>query len=254
MIRLSVIVITLNEADNLTECLASVRWADELVIVDAGSTDGTQEIARREADVLIETRDWPGFGAQKNRALAHASGDWVLSLDADERVTPALRKAIEQAIAEARHAVYRMPRQSWFLGRRIRHGGWSPDYVTRLFQRGDARFSDDLVHERLLHDAPLGTLEAPLLHFSYRNLEQVLDKIDRYSSAGAANMHAKGRRGGLARALGHGFWTFVQTWLLRRGFLDGREGLILAIANAQGTYYRYLKLMYLDEQRQTPGH
>ncbi len=253
MSRLSVILITRNEVENLAECLETVRWADEIVVVDSGSDDGTQAIARRYTDKLYETHDWPGFGIQKNRALAHARGDWVLSLDADERVTPALRAAIQQAITEGRHRVYRMPRQSWFLGRRMRHGGWSPDFVTRLFRRGAARFSDDLVHERLLHDDPAGTLDAPLLHFSYRDLEQVLEKINRYSSAGAANMLAKGRRGGLGRALGHGLWSFLQTWLLRRGFLDGREGLILAIANAQGAYYRYLKLKYLDEQRQTPG-
>ncbi len=254
MSRLSVIIITKNEVDNIRACLESVQWVDEIIVVDAGSSDGTAFIARKFTDKVYVHDDWPGFGRQKNRALEHASGDWVLSLDADERVPPALHKEILLAMSRADHAVYRIPRQSWFLGRRIRHSGWSPDYVARLFRRGSARFSDDLVHERLVHDASAGTLGAPLLHYSYRTLDQVLDKMNQYSTAGAANMHEKGRRGGLGAAIGHGLWTFLKTWLLRGGFLDGREGLILAIANAQGSYYRYLKLMYLDEQQRAKNH
>lgn len=246
MTRLSVIVITRDEAHNIRECLESVRWADELVVVDSGSTDGTQAVCREYAAKLIET-DWPGYGPQKNRALEHATGEWVLSIDADERVTPELRREIEAAITNPGFAVYRMPRRSSYCGRFMRHGGWWPDRVARLFRRGHARFSDAVVHERLEAQGPIGELQAPLLHFSFRDLEQVLNKVNSYSSAGAEMLVNRGKRGGLGRAIGHAIAAFVRTYVFKRGFLDGREGFMLAVSNAEGAYYRYLKAMYLRE-------
>jgi glycosyltransferase involved in cell wall biosynthesis len=245
---LSIAIIARNEAHSIASCLRSVAWANEIVVLDSGSTDDTVAICRA-AGAIVESTDWPGFGAQKNRAIARCTGDWILSLDADEQVSAELRAEIERAIAAPGDAAgFRMPRLSSYLGRQMRHGGWWPDYVTRLFRRGRGRCSDDLVHERLLVDGPVGTLRHPLMHETFVDLEEVLDKVNRYSSAGADGMHAAGRRASFWSALRHGAWAFLRTYLLRAGFLDGREGFMLAVSNAEGTYYRYLKLMLLNER------
>ncbi len=246
---LSVIVITKNEAPVIERCLSSVAWADQIVVVDTQSSDGTAEIARRLGALVETTTDWPGFGPQKNRALALATGDWVLSIDADEWVTPALRAEIEQ-VTSSGHAVngWRMPRLSSFCGRIMRHSGWWPDYVTRLFRRGSAQFSDDLVHERLIVHGEIGTMRQPLAHEAIRDIDDALGKMGAYSTAGAHMMHGRGESSSLARAIVHGLWTFIRTYVLRAGFLDGREGFVLAVANAEGAYYRYVKLMFLAKQ------
>ena len=246
---LSVIVITKNEADRIGRCLESVAWADEIIVLDSGSTDQTVSIARQYTPHVVVT-DWPGFGKQKNRALEMATGDWVLSLDADETVTAELRSELAAAMASPDgKAAFKMPRRSRFCGRHMRHAGWWPDYVTRLFRRGRARFSDDLVHERLIPDGPVGTLSTPLDHDTVRNLDEVLGKVNQYSAAGARKAHKRGRRGSLTKAVSHGLWSFLRTYLFRGGFLDGREGFMLAVANAEGTYYRYLKLMLFQESQ-----
>lgn len=246
---LSVIVITKNEAEAIRDCLSSVEWADEIIIVDSGSSDATVEICREFTDRIV-TREWPGFGAQKNYALSLATGDWVFSIDADERVTPEVRAEIEAALREpGEYRAFRVPRLSSFCGRFMQHGGWRPDYVTRLFRRDCARFSDDLVHERLIVDGETGTLARALIHLSYTDLEEVLDKLDRYSTAGAEMLARRNESSSLLRAIVHGGWAFLRTYLLRAGFLDGREGFMLAVANAETTYYRYLKLMLLSARR-----
>jgi glycosyltransferase involved in cell wall biosynthesis len=239
---LSVIVIAKNEAASIGDCLQSVAWADERIVLDGGSTDATVAIAKALGARVEVAADWPGFGPQKNRALAFASGDWVLSLDADEQVSPGLRIEIEAALRAPGAAVYRMPRASRYCGRTLRHGGWWPDYVIRLFRRGEARFSDDLVHERLVSTAAVGTLTQPLLHDTYASLEEALDKANRYSTLGAEQAFVRGERTGLMTALGHGLWAFFRTYVLRRGFLDGGQGLLLAVSNAHTTFYRYAKL------------
>lgn len=244
--QLSVILITFNEAHNLTDCLRSVQGlADEIVLVDNGSRDATLDIAAQFGARIVRTEDWPGFGAQKNRALDAATGEWVLSLDADERVTPALAEEIRAVIASNTTAAYEIPRLSWYCGRFMRHSGWYPDPVLRLFRRGRARFSDDLVHERLLAQDVVHRLRQDLLHYSFMNFSQVLEKVDRYSTASAQQMYARGRRASLPGAVVRGLWAFVRTYVLRRGFLDGPQGFALAVSNAQGTYYRYLKLWLL---------
>ncbi|MDE2259586.1 MAG: glycosyltransferase family 2 protein [Betaproteobacteria bacterium] len=240
---LSVIVIAKNEESSIGDCLRSVAWADERIVLDGGSTDATVGIARALGARVEVATDWPGFGPQKNRALALASCDWVLSLDADEQVTSALRAEIEVAMkAPDAVAVYRIPRASRYCGRTLRHGGWWPDHVIRLFRRGQARFSDDLVHERLVSTGQVGTLTQPLLHDTYASLEEALDKANRYSTLGALQAFERGERSGLLKALGHGLWAFFRTYVLRRGFLDGGQGLLLAVSNAHTTFYRYAKL------------
>ncbi len=240
MPRLSAIIITRNEAGNIGACLDALTFCDERIVVDSGSEDDTVTIARAKG-AKVDAHTWNGFGPQKNHALSLATGDWVLSVDADERVTPALAKAIASAIDAGLADGYEVPRRSRFLGREMRHSGWYPDYVLRLFRRGRARFSDDLVHERVICDGPVARLEEPLLHEPVARIEDALSRIDRYSTAGAEMLVAAGRRVSFASGILHGFWSFFRAYVLRRGFLDGREGFLLAIANAEGTYYRYMK-------------
>lgn len=247
---LSVILITKNEEANLKDCLESVSFADEIIVVDSQSSDKTQEIARSFGAKLEITSDWPGFGPQKNRALNLATQDWVLSIDADERVTPELKQEILTAIASPNAAdCYAIPRSSWYCGRFMKHSGWYPDYVDRLFKRGSAKFSDHLVHERLLPTGSSGKLNNHFLHYSYRDFSQVLKKVDVYSSAAAQQAFKQGKKGGLGEALVHGFWAFFRTYVLRRGFLDGKYGLALAISNAATSYYKYLKLWQLQNKK-----
>ncbi len=248
---LSVVIIARNEASVIARCLESVAWADEIIVLDSGSTDGTPDVARKLGAKVTIAADWPGFGAQKNRALDLATGDWVLSLDADEWLTPELRAEIEDTLrAHGNFAAYRLPRLSSYCGRFMRHAGWWPDHVSRLFRRGAARFSTDLVHERLIVDGTVGTLRASLMHEAIVDLEDALDKMNAYSTAGAAMQFERGKNGSLVSAVAHGAWTFVRTYVLRGGFLDGREGFMLAVSNAEGAYYRYLKLLLLGDKRQ----
>lgn len=250
--KLSVILITKNEADNLQACLDSVRFADEWIIVDSGSTDGTVSIARAAGASVIETADWPGFGPQKNRALDAAQGEWVLSLDADERIPDALRDEILAAISAPAHDAYAMPRLSSFCGYFIRHSGWYPDYVVRLFRRNAGRFSDDQVHERVIvREGSTGRLSTPMLHYSYRSDSDFLRKLDQYSSLGAQQAYAAGKRSSLTKALTHALSAFIRSYVLKRGFLDGRAGLMVAITSAESAYHKYLKLMLLTEAEKT---
>lgn len=246
---LSAIVITKNEEAVIKRCLDSVQWADEIIVVDSGSTDRTMEIAQQLHARAVVTPDWPGPGPQRNRAIAHATKDWILALDADEWVSPQLRDEILAVLrAPGPHVGYRLPRLSSYCGRRMRHGGWWPDYVSRLFKRGSARFGGGIVHDHLVSDGPLGKLRNPLLHEAITDLDDMLLKLNSYSSWGAQSLHERGRRAGLATALGHGAWTFLRTYLLRAGFLDGREGFMLAVSNAEGAYYKYLKLMLMGRE------
>jgi glycosyltransferase involved in cell wall biosynthesis len=240
---ISVVIIAMNEADSIARCLQSVKWADEIIVLDSGSTDDTVRICR-EYTAHVHQTDWPGFGPQKNRALERATGDWVLSLDADEWVTPALRDEIARASAQPRDfAAFRLPRLSSFCGRFMRHSGWWPDHVVRLFRRGAARFSDDAVHERVMVEGKTGTLLEPLMHETFVDLDELLAKMNNYSTLSAQDMQRAGKRTGLFMAVGRGVWAFVRTYFLRGGFLDGREGFMLAVATAEGTYYRYVKLL-----------
>ena len=247
MPTLSVILITRNEEANLADCLASLEGiAQQIVVVDTNSSDRTLDIAKSYGAAIAQPPDWPGFGPQKNRALDLATGEWVLSLDADERLTPALKSEIVTAIHHSAHVdCFAIPRLSWYCGRFIRHSGWNPDYVDRLFKRGSARFSDDLVHERLITSGQVAKLENPMLHYSFMNYSQVLQKIDRYSTASSEQAFAKGKTSTPLKAVLHGAWSFFRTYFLRAGFLDGPQGFTLAMSNAQGTYYRYVKLWHL---------
>ena len=246
MPTLSAILITRNEEANLEDCLASLDGlATQIVVVDTQSTDRTLVIAQRYGALISSPPDWPGFGPQKNRALDLASEDWVLSLDADERLTPELRAEIKGVLDKPQTDCYAIPRLSWYCGRFMRHSGWTPDYVDRLFKRGSARFSTDLVHERLIPKGPVLRLKNQMLHYSFMNLAQVQEKMERYSTASAQQAFAKGKTASPLKAILHGAWSFFRTYILRAGFLDGPQGFSLALANAKGSYLRYIKLWRL---------
>jgi glycosyltransferase involved in cell wall biosynthesis len=249
--QLSAIVIAKNEERVIERCLRSLSFCDEIILIDSGSEDGTIELARaNNAKVIVE--DWRGPATQRNRGLARAQGDWRLLLDADEWVSDELRDEVIALLArDPREPAFRMPRLSSYCGRYMRHSGWWPDYVTRLVRRDGARYEGGMVHERASPCGPPGTLTKPLMHESFRDLEQVLQKINSYSTWGAQDMLRAGKRSSLKAAIGHALWAFIRTYVLRLGFLDGRHGLMLSISNAEGTYYRYAKAMLAEHRRMT---
>ncbi|HSY10635.1 MAG TPA: glycosyltransferase family 2 protein [Verrucomicrobiae bacterium] len=241
-LSLSVVIITLNEEANLPRTLASVAWADEIVVLDSGSTDRTREIAESfHAKVFVEP--WKGFAGQKNSALAKATGDWILSLDADEELEPALAEEIRDTLAgNPTEAGFWIPRKNFFLGRWIRHGGFYPDPKLRLFRRGIGAFEDRVVHEDIRVQGATGKLRHPLLHHAYPSLDSYLEHMNRYSSLGAQMEAAK-------KASGFSFidivirprLTLFYNYILRAGFLDGREGLLLHLYHANYVSWKYAK-------------
>ena len=247
---LSVVVIARNESANLRACLESVPFADEIVVLDNASIDDTVAIATAWGARVSQTTDWPGFGPQKNRALALATGDWVLSLDADERVTPQLAAEIIGAIASGRADAYELPRLTRFCGQWIRHCGWTPDRVLRLFRRGRASFSDDLVHERVIVElgTRCGRLTHSLLHESYPTPAHYWRKLEAYSQAWALQRHGQGRRTSMARAGAAAAVAFIRSYLLRLGFLDGAMGFAVCTMQAQAAFGKYFALYCLNRQ------
>jgi len=241
MNKLSVVMITKNEEINLPRCLQSVAWADEVVVVDTGSTDATVEVARRHGAV-VSSVEWMGFGRSKQHAVEQASNDWVLVLDADEEVTPELKSALQACLAAPTHHAYRIKRNSYYLGRLIRHSGWQHDYTLRLFHRGHAAFNDKPVHESVQTNSPIGRVDAPMLHYTYPTLRSHLEKMSLYAALGARSLHDRGRRTSLAGAVLRGFTKFLKMYLWRQGFRDGREGFALAAMSSFGVMYKYLLL------------
>lgn len=253
MPTLSIIIAAKNEAHNIGDCVRSAAFADEVIVLDSGSTDATADTARAAGAKVIAT-DWPGYGPQQSRGIHLAKSDWVLSLDADERISPALQSEILQAIANPRADGYRLPRLSSLCGVFIHHGGWRPDYTLRLVKREKAGFTHHFLHAHMTVDGTKADLNESLIHYSYRDLDDVLEKLNRYASGNAKDLDAKGVQGSMRKAITHGLWAFVRTWIFRAGFLDGRHGFMLAVYNAESTYYKYLKLLALQEARKTSAH
>lgn len=244
---LSVIIITKNEASSITACLRSVSWADEIIIVDSGSTDSTISICKKHG-AIVHTREWTGFGDQKNYALSLATNKWILSIDADERVPTELKMAILKAISEPNgFSAWRIPRLSSFCGKYIHHSGWRPDYVTRLFEKESAKFSDDIIHEKVIVNGKTGTLKESLLHESIESVDDLLQKMNDYTTAGALTLHHAKKRTSLKKAIFKSGWAFFRTYILRAGFLDGRRGLMIAISSAESSYYKQIKLLMMQE-------
>jgi glycosyltransferase involved in cell wall biosynthesis len=248
--RLSVTVVAWNEEERLRACLDSVAWADEIVVVDAESTDKTAGVAREFTD-RVWVRPWPGFAVQKNFALEQATGEWILSLDADERVTPELAARIRRILAAPDTASgYSIPRKNLFWGAWVRHGGLYPDYQLRLFRRGAGRFVEDAVHESVTVDGRVEALAEPLLHQSYRDLEDFVRRSNRYSTLAAQDWVRRGRPVSVAALVMKPLARFVSMYIVKRGFLDGWRGLVLAVLYAE---YVFLRMAKAWEARRAPG-
>jgi glycosyltransferase involved in cell wall biosynthesis len=248
---LTVVIVARNEARNIAECVASASFADAVLVLDSGSSDDTAALASQAGARVVAT-DWPGYGPQVARGFGLATTDWVLSLDADERITPALRKEVLAAMASDAFDGFRIPRLSEFCGRFIHHSGWRPDHTLRLGRRAVSGFSDHFLHAHMTVQGCIGELKEDIIHFSYPNIDDVLEKLDRYSSGHAKDMLERGKSSSVPKAAMHGLFAFIRTYVLRLGFLDGQHGLMLAIYNAEYTYYKYLKLMFLRHPPQRP--
>ncbi|WP_288477683.1 glycosyltransferase family 2 protein [uncultured Pantoea sp.] len=245
--RLSVVMITKNEAGLLPDCLASVSWADEIIVLDSGSDDGSTDIATRAGAQVYRNADWQGYGIQRQRAQDYATGDMILMIDADERVSPELRAAIEQVLtAPPGRTIYSLGRSNLFLGRFMRHSGWYPDRVLRLYPR-TFRYNDNLVHESLQSEgAPVVALPGDLQHLTCRDLVAFQRKQLAYAEAWATERHQRGKGCSLFSVFSHTLGAFVKTLVLRAGFLDGKQGWILAVVNAQYTFNKYSALWALN--------
>lgn len=250
MTRLSVTIIAWNEEDRLRACLESAAWADEIVVVDAESSDKTVLVAREFTD-KVYVRPWPGFAAQKNFAIEHATGAWILSLDADERVTPELRDRILRILKDDGPADgYSIPRRNIFWGRWVRHGGLYPDYQLRLFRRRAGRFVENAVHESVTVSGSVETLAEPLLHHSYRDLEDFVRRSNRYSTLSAQDWIRRGKRAGLLGLATRPFGRFFSMYIVQRGFRDGWRGFVLAVLYAE---YVFLRMAKVWEARRAEG-
>lgn len=247
MPKLTVTIIARDEAAHIAAALTSVAWADERIVVDSGSTDDTVAIARPLA-TRVEVREWPGYGAQKNTAAALASHDWVLSLDADERVSPALADEIRRVLVAPTAAAYRMPRVTWYLGQWIRSTDWYPDSALRLYNRSQATWGDELVHESLHVRGAIGTLTGELEHRPYDDVADHVARINHYTTLAAAQMHRQGRRAGGWQLVGHPVAAFLRNYVARGGFRQGLAGLVVSLLNAT---YVLLKFAKLHELRLT---
>jgi glycosyltransferase involved in cell wall biosynthesis len=246
---LSVTLITRDAAGQLADCLASVAFADEIVVVDSGSTDDTVELARRRGARVLE-HEWLGFGPQKQLAVDAASHDWVLCVDADERVSPKLREQIVSELKAPRGFVYAIPRRNRFLGRWLRHGEGYPDWSVRLFHRAHARWGSEPVHEKVVSRSPVLRLSADLLHDSAETLEKYLDKQNRYTSLQAEAMHAEGRRANALQLTISPVLRFFKYYVLRLGFLDGVPGLVHIAIGCMNSFNKYAKLRALERSAQ----
>lgn len=241
MATIAVIVITRDEEQNLPRMLASVGFADEIIINDSGSRDRTLEIARQHSCQIIQSK-FTGFGAAKQAALDQAKSDWVLSLDADEEVDQSLATAIAQALKNTEYCGYRLNRKSQFLGRWILHSGWYPDYLPRLFRRDRGRFTSDTVHERIEIDGALGKLEGHILHYTDPDIEHYLEKLNRYTTLSADSLQRRGRRFKTFDVLVKPPANFVKMYFLKSGYRDGIQGLILALLSSFHVLCKYAKL------------
>ncbi|MDI1471843.1 MAG: glycosyltransferase family 2 protein [Thermodesulfovibrio sp.] len=241
---LSVAIITLNEEKNLPDCLASVSFADEIVIVDSGSRDRTLNIAR-DFGCRIFVENWKGYGHQKNSAVEKCTYDWVLLIDADERIPPETRERIVDVLKSPTADAFIFQRKNFFYGKWIRHGGWWPDYVLRLFRKDRAKISNRNVHESVEVNGVIEKLNVPIIHNPIENVEEIISKINFYSSLGAKDLQRAGCSPSISKAVAHSLAIFLKTYLVKQGFRDGKEGLIIAFSSAVNTFYKYIKLWEL---------
>ncbi len=249
---LTVAIIALNAAAQIGPCLASAAFADEVLVVDSGSTDDTVAIARAHG-ARVEQREWLGFGRQKQHAVSIARNDWVLCLDVDERVTPRLERSIREALAGRRYRAWRLARRNRFLGRWLAHGEGYPDWTVRLFHRAHASWSNDEVHEAVLTTTEVGRLDGDLLHDSAEDMATYMAKQNRYSTLHAQALYKQGVRAGYWRLAASPLARFVKFYFLRLGFLDGGPGFAHIVVGCNNTFHKYLKLIELQQSARAAG-
>ncbi|MCP4747089.1 MAG: glycosyltransferase family 2 protein [Desulfobacteraceae bacterium] len=246
--EISATIITKDEEANIADCINSLSWANEVVVLDSGSKDNTVSIARQYTDkVFVE--QWRGQGRQKNRAAELAKGPWIVSIDADERVSPELAREILKHIKEDNHAAMAMRRKNFYKGQWIRHCGWWPDWVIRVFRKGESHFSTDVIHDSLQVKANIIKLTHPLIHYSFHSPEDFLNRAYWYAYHQSREMYRKGEKATVWTAVSHAVFNFLQTFFLRFGFMDGAAGLLVAVSNFVGVFYRYMMLRDLNNRK-----
>lgn len=245
MQKVSVTIITFNEVDKIRRCLESVRWADEIVVVDSHSTDDTVEICKQFTDRLF-IRDWPGYIEQKNYAIEQATHDWIFAIDADEQVSPELQEEIQRLKNGEFHiAGYKMPRRVYYFNRWIRHGTWYPDYKIRLFHRRHGKWGGINPHDKIILNGGCRTLRGDLYHYTYENLSSHIRQINSFSSISAAELEKGGKRPSLLNVIFNPLAKFINSYIIRRGFLDGVAGFYIAVIISFETFLKYVKLWEL---------
>jgi glycosyltransferase involved in cell wall biosynthesis len=242
--KISVYIIAFNEIDKISDCINSVLWADEIILADSNSTDGTSKVASDLGAKVVQI-PFHGYGDLRNKAIGFCSGDWIFSLDSDERCTVEVRDEIIDLVKNAPLDIYQIPRKNFFMGRWIKYSGWYPNYrQPQLFKKNMMSYTLDSVHEGFVNHSnkKIGTIKNSIWQFPFKNTEEILHKANRYSTLGVLKLQEKGVKGGFFKALIHGFWSFIKHYFLKLGFLDGGPGLVIALGNFEGTFYRYIKL------------
>ena len=252
--KISVYILAFNEVEKIRDCISSVLWADEIIVADSFSTDGTSEIAI-ELGAKVVNISFNGYGDLRNQAISHCNGEWIFSLDCDERCTSEVRDEILEIINESHLDLFRIPRKNYFMGRWIKYSGWYPNYrQPQLFKKGKMSYKYSSVHEGYINHGSkeIGTLENNIWQFPFKNIEEVINKANRYSTLGVEALEKKGRTGSVFIAFVHGFWSFIKHYIFKLGFLDGGPGFVIAFGNFEGTFYRYVKLQEKQKTWKTP--
>jgi glycosyltransferase involved in cell wall biosynthesis len=252
--KISVYIIAFNEADKIRDCINTVLWADEIIVVDSHSTDGTTEIAEELGATVVHI-PFNGYGNLRNQAISYCKGDWILSLDSDERCTEEVRDEITNIIKSESYDVYRVPRKNFFMGRWIKYSGWYPNFrQPQLFKNGKMTYTMDKVHEGYISHSnkEIGVIKNNIWQFPFKSTEEVIKKANRYSSLGVSKLESRGVRGGIFKAFLHGLFAFLKHYFFKLGFLDGGPGFVIAFGNFEGTFYRYIKLMEAQEKWTPP--
>jgi glycosyltransferase involved in cell wall biosynthesis len=253
--KISVYIITFNEVEKIRDCINSVLWADEIVVVDSNSTDGTIEIALELGARVIQI-PFNGYGDLRNQAINQCNGEWIMSLDSDERCTPEVREEIIELIDNQRLDIYKIPRKNFFMGRWIKYSGWYPNFrQPQLFKKGKMNYTMDAVHEGFISNSnkEIGFLKNSIWQFPFKNTEEVMSKANRYSSLGVKKLQEKNVNGTIFKAFLHGFWSFLKHYIFKFGFLDGGAGFVIAFSNFEGTFYRYIKLTEAQKDWKSPA-
>lgn len=252
--KISVYILAFNQAEKIRDCINSVLWADEIIVADSNSTDGTTEIAE-ELGAKVVHIPFKGYGDLRNQAIKYCHGEWIFSLDSDERCTMEVRDEILKLIKDAPLDIYRVPRRNFFMGRWIKYSGWYPNFrQPQLFKKGKMSYTMEPVHEGYINNSEknIGTINNFIWQFPFKNTEEVIYKANRYSTLGVLKLESKGVNGNVLRGFLHGLWSFIKHYIFKLGFLDGGPGFVIAFGNFEGTFYRYIKLMEKQKNWKSP--